>query len=835
MPYPRLYSPSYSYTDFSAAQGDSGFPGTRIDADLAGLSQTIANVAAFMQGVIRSDGALNNGVVTYDSLAPSLQTAGLIPADGWAPGVNFAAGQPAVVNDGLYRSRALHTASANFAADLAAGLWQFVFALPLGPVGPKGDVGATGPKGDTGAIGPVGASYAATSSTSLTIEPGVKTVTTQAGLAYVYGSRVRLTPAAGAANYMEGICTEYIGPSMTINVTRFAGSGTFAAWTISLAGDPGSGDMFSAANLSDLANYTIARNNLGVGAIVNGRTELAGLPASVMTYRSAELMEAGREGRFKWVGQNLASKVASDLSQGLYVAPSFDPTGASGAWVRVFSGPAIATWWGVDPTGVVDAGGLISRIFGTADVKWLRFPAGLYRIDTSPDPRTTSIVITGDGKGITVLNFSNAAARFQFNGSISALPTLSSYMRTERDYAAFSSAHSLAPNDLFLAFKPGANSFFDSNRPGQARNYTQAEFFTVANVTNATDVKIFGRPSDLYTPSDTAMYKVNPISFSMSDLTITGGAVEAIVYVLWARGVDIRNVELKAKDYSAIEIDRCFDGKLSGVSCSNSSTSGGMYGVSLNSCTNFTYDGGSPAAGRHAIALGQREEVGAGPNRYIWIVNTRLSNASNGIGAADMHGSVESIFYDNCVLDGGLVLAGKNVSARNSIIRQMPGDTNGSAVYGSEFLGGTFTLENIKFIVHYGNLAYGLIRLSPGNTLKQKCNFIFRNITIDSQLGYDDTVSTSRLIYVGARSANMAVNVVVDGLIANVSSLDAVIYAHDEELSTLNSDYLVADNVTLKCGGSRNCIAATSDIAAVKTRQQGTTGTGGGLALTWPN
>jgi hypothetical protein len=73
MPYPTIYAVDYSYTDFQESQGDNSFPGTQLDADLAGLQETIASLDTFMQRVMRSDGALNNGIVTFDSLSPGLQ------------------------------------------------------------------------------------------------------------------------------------------------------------------------------------------------------------------------------------------------------------------------------------------------------------------------------------------------------------------------------------------------------------------------------------------------------------------------------------------------------------------------------------------------------------------------------------------------------------------------------------------------------------------------------------------------------------------------------------------------------------------------------------------
>ncbi|MGO3930853.1 carbohydrate-binding protein [Rhodopseudomonas pseudopalustris] len=135
--YPEVYSIAYSYADFSLAQGNSGFPGAQVDDDLAGLQASIENVAAFVQKAIRADGALNNGIVSYDSLSPGLQVAGLAPANAWQAGVSYVAGANVVLLGKLYRSTTAHT-SGVFASDLAAGLWLLIAELPAGPPGPSG-------------------------------------------------------------------------------------------------------------------------------------------------------------------------------------------------------------------------------------------------------------------------------------------------------------------------------------------------------------------------------------------------------------------------------------------------------------------------------------------------------------------------------------------------------------------------------------------------------------------------------------------------------------------------------------------------------------------------
>jgi hypothetical protein len=112
---------------------------------------------------------------------------------------------------------------------------------------------------------PQGSGYGGTSATSLVIANTVTRVfTTQLGLGY-NGSRVRAASAANPVNYMEGVCT-YSGTTLTMTVDAIGGSGTFADWVLSIAGQPGvagGGALLAANNLSDVANAATSLGNLG--------------------------------------------------------------------------------------------------------------------------------------------------------------------------------------------------------------------------------------------------------------------------------------------------------------------------------------------------------------------------------------------------------------------------------------------------------------------------------------------------------------------------------------------------------------------------------------------
>lgn len=117
--------------------------------------------------------------------------------------------------------------------------------------------------GNTGNTGPTGAGYGGTSTTSLALGTGSKVFTTQAGLAYTNGARVRATATAGATGWLEGVAT-YSGTTLTITSDKISGSGTGTAWNLNVVGEPGAGDLTSANNLSDVASAATAATNLGV-------------------------------------------------------------------------------------------------------------------------------------------------------------------------------------------------------------------------------------------------------------------------------------------------------------------------------------------------------------------------------------------------------------------------------------------------------------------------------------------------------------------------------------------------------------------------------------------
>lgn len=87
----------------------------------------------------------------------------------------------------------------------------------------------------------VGGALSATSTTSLIIGTGTKSLTVAANKAFAAGQPITIALTADVTKYMFGAVTSYdaVMGALVVSVSDAAGSGTYAAWTVSLAGPKG--------------------------------------------------------------------------------------------------------------------------------------------------------------------------------------------------------------------------------------------------------------------------------------------------------------------------------------------------------------------------------------------------------------------------------------------------------------------------------------------------------------------------------------------------------------------------------------------------------------------
>lgn len=97
---------------------------------------------------------------------------------------------------------------------------------------------------------------------------------------------------------------------------------------------------FDNAFRTSMAQIAAFRN--GITVTVASRTELKALNTAITT---AVLKEAGREGLFSFISGDYSAEVAADTQEGIYVEAD-GVAATSGAWVRLYTGPLVAEWFG---------------------------------------------------------------------------------------------------------------------------------------------------------------------------------------------------------------------------------------------------------------------------------------------------------------------------------------------------------------------------------------------------------------------------------------------------------------------------------------------------------
>lgn len=119
---PNRYSRGYSFSGFQANSPNRPLPGNKVDGELDNVEQSINDLANAVADIRRDDGALKNGIVTKDALAPGLST-GVDPATLWTSGIAYTAENVVFYEADFYRCVQSHVSNADFTVDLAAGRW----------------------------------------------------------------------------------------------------------------------------------------------------------------------------------------------------------------------------------------------------------------------------------------------------------------------------------------------------------------------------------------------------------------------------------------------------------------------------------------------------------------------------------------------------------------------------------------------------------------------------------------------------------------------------------------------------------------------------------------
>lgn len=138
------------------------------------------------------------------------------------------------------------------------------------------------------------------------------------------------------------------------------------------------------------------------------RDDLAALKA--LTSRPPEvLIKTGKgAGVWSWTSGNQSANVTADPLEALWAAPDSAPTGASGAWQRVYDGYKNGKWWGALGDNSADDTAAIQAAVRSAGA--IYFPPGIYRY-TAFDMDVAGTTLLGAGQGVTIFRATTASAQ----------------------------------------------------------------------------------------------------------------------------------------------------------------------------------------------------------------------------------------------------------------------------------------------------------------------------------------------------------------------------------------------------------------------------------------
>lgn len=393
---------------------------------------------------------------------------------------------------------------------------------------------------------------------------------------------------------------------------------------------------------------------------------------------------------------------------------------------------------------------------------------GTIRIDT-PVTLPGNLKISGNG----VLDLSNATPEtvdgvsrvLRIGTGVTQLPNLSADIPLFGTTASFVAPHGLAVNDVFPVWNP--TDF--SQAPFRA-TYRAGDMFRVAEVISSTQVRFYGVSKSFYDKDDVEVYKLNGGSLAWDGVKIIPPASGIPLLLDGLVDVSMTSplVEVGALG-AAIEVWRCYG--VAAIMPRGTVLDGtDLYPITISNSQNVVIQAvNNIYSGWHCIALGGRDGPATVPTADVLISGVVAKNdGSSGVGAIEIHGGCKRISYDNCLVDVANI-SGEDVSFRNCQIYGRPPDlfADGNCIYGSEVVGGTYTIENCVFVTAGNGENFASMLDLDVSQVVRDFYLVIRNATVRN-VASSVEASASTLIRLGAGSSSpssAAIDVTIDGMI----------------------------------------------------------------------
>jgi len=125
MAQPTPYNRQFNFADQQALTPTAPLPADEVDNEFNSVKVTLDQTLANLAEIQRDDGALKNGIVTQDSLSPSLSV-GFTLRGPWASGQNYVLSDGVTYDSKFYRALAAHLSSNANRPDVDSATWEEV-------------------------------------------------------------------------------------------------------------------------------------------------------------------------------------------------------------------------------------------------------------------------------------------------------------------------------------------------------------------------------------------------------------------------------------------------------------------------------------------------------------------------------------------------------------------------------------------------------------------------------------------------------------------------------------------------------------------------------------
>lgn len=326
------------------------------------------------------------------------------------------------------------------------------------------------------------------------------------------------------------------------------------------------------------------------------------------------------------------------------------------------------------------------------------FPAGTYNVDsTIVVPPNVSLV--GEGKATVIDGTAISVALVSVisqTGSVTNTTTLTGNVAFGATSFTVTSVAGMVVGGWISLLGDTAYSW-SGPWAFPARDYRKQTFFQIIGISGTT-ITVNEPTNTTFESADTVVSVLSPTTAYFKDFKIVANTSNQASAMNVSYGLDV-----------LFDNVICEGGDVLGLGCSQSINttfrkcsvfldavgSGLQYGISIATCDFTVVDDCDLYATRHAVAI-----VG-NQTRRTKVVNSRLRGLQY---AADAHGNVDDLVYENCVISEGVLFGGRDCSYINCKIICY---SNTSPVLAREIYGGSHTMQGCELVWSGSSLPAG--------------------------------------------------------------------------------------------------------------------------------